>query len=48
VDDSGLGLTAPFNAPATGPAPWSVYRITARSATSCSTVEPGGTTRFTF
>ncbi|MFC9898040.1 pyridoxamine 5'-phosphate oxidase family protein [Nocardia sp. NPDC127579] len=48
VDDSGIGLTAPFNAPAVGPAPWHVYRITARSAVSVSTVEPGGTTRWTF
>lgn len=48
VDASGVRLTAPFNAPATGPAPWDVYRIEPRSATSVSTVEPGGTTRWTF
>ncbi|GAB0102877.1 pyridoxamine 5'-phosphate oxidase family protein [Nocardia sp. JMUB6875] len=48
VDESGIGLTAPFNAPATGPAPWYVYRITPRSAVSVSTVAPGGTTRWTF
>jgi len=48
VDESGLGLTAPFNAPATGPSPWFVYKITPRSATSVSTIEPGGTTRWTF
>ncbi len=48
VDDSGIGLTAPFNAPAVGPAPWFVYRITPRSATSVSTTEPGGTTAWTF
>jgi hypothetical protein len=48
VDESGTGLTAPFNAPATGPAPWHVYRITPRSAVSVSTVAPGGTTRWTF
>ena len=48
VDESGVGLTAPFNAPAVGPAPWFVYRITPRSATSVSTVEPGGATRWTF
>ncbi len=48
VDASGIGLTAPFNAPAVGPAPWFVYRITPRSATSVSTTEPGGTTRWTF
>jgi hypothetical protein len=48
VDGSGIGLTAPFNAPAVGPAPWFVYRIVARSATSVSTVETGGATRWTF
>ncbi|NUS42531.1 MAG: pyridoxamine 5'-phosphate oxidase family protein [Mycobacteriaceae bacterium] len=48
VDDSGTGLTAPFNAPAVGPAPWRVYRVTAHSAVSVSTVAPGGTTRWTF
>jgi hypothetical protein len=48
VDESGTGLTAPFNAPALGPPPWTVYRIELRSATSCSNVEPGGTTRWTF
>lgn len=48
VDDSGIGLTAPFNAPAVGPAPWFVYRITPSSATSVTTVEPGGSTRWTF
>lgn len=48
VDASGTGITAPFNAPATGPPPWFVYRITPRSAVSVSTIEPGGTTRWTF
>jgi hypothetical protein len=38
VDASGIGLTAPFNAPAVGPAPWFVDRITPRSATSVSTI----------
>ena len=48
VDASGIGLTAPFNAPAVGPAPWFVYRITPLSATSVSRIEPGGATRWTF
>lgn len=49
VDASGIGITAPFNAPAIGPAPWFVYRITPRSATSVSTTENGGaTTRWDF
>ena len=26
-DDSGSGITAPFNAPGQGPPPWNVYRI---------------------
>lgn len=49
IDESGIGLTAPFNAPAIGPAPWFVYRLTPRSATSVSTKEGGGaTTRWMF
>lgn len=48
VDESGFGLTAPFNAPAVGPAPWFVYRITPRSATSVATEDPGGATRWTW
>jgi hypothetical protein len=31
-DDSGPGITAPFNAPSQGPPPWNVYRIEPRSA----------------
>ncbi|AHH17320.1 hypothetical protein NONO_c25250 [Nocardia nova SH22a] len=48
VDPTGVGLTAPFTAPAQGPAPWFVYRLTPRSATSVTNVEPGGATRWTF
>ena len=48
VDESGTGVTAPFNAPGLGPPPWFVYRVTARSATSVSSAEPGGLTRWTF
>ena len=48
VDESGTALTAPFSAPSAGPPPWHVYRITARTATALSTVEPGGATRWTF
>lgn len=47
-DDSGGGLTAPFNAPAQGPPPWNVYRLDARSATVVWSAEPGGLTRFRF
>jgi hypothetical protein len=47
-DESGTGITAPFNAPSQGPPPWNVYRIEPRSATVVSSVEPGGLTRFRF
>jgi pyridoxine/pyridoxamine 5'-phosphate oxidase len=47
-DESGTGITAPFNAPLQGPPPWNVYRIAPRSVTVVSSVEPGGLTRFDF
>lgn len=47
-DESGSGITAPFNAPSQGPPPWNVYRIEPRSATVVLSVEPGGLTRFRF
>jgi len=47
-DESGSGITAPFNAPSLGPPPWNVYRIAPRSATVVSAAEPGGLTRFRF
>ena len=47
-DESGSGITAPFNAPSQGPPPWHVYRIDPRSATVVLGVEPGGLTRFRF
>jgi hypothetical protein len=47
-DESGSGITAPFNAPSQGPPPWNVYRIAPRSATVVLGVEPGGSTRFQF
>ncbi|HEX7106160.1 MAG TPA: pyridoxamine 5'-phosphate oxidase family protein [Acidothermaceae bacterium] len=47
-DESGSGITAPFNAPAQGPPPWHVYRIEPRSATVALGTEPGGLTRFQF
>ncbi len=47
-DSTGSGITAPFNAPAQGPPPWHVYRITPRSATVVLGAEPGGLTRFRF
>jgi hypothetical protein len=48
VHESGAGITAPYNAPSLGPAPWQVYRITPRSVTVVANVEPGGATRFRF
>jgi hypothetical protein len=47
-DDSGSGITAPFNAPSQGPPPWNVYRIAPRSATVVLSTAPGGLTRFRF
>jgi hypothetical protein len=47
-DESGSGITAPFNAPSQGPPPWNVYRIKPRSATVVASAEPGGLTRFRF
>jgi hypothetical protein len=47
-DESGAGITAPFNAPAQGPPPWNVYRIEPRSAIVTLNEEPGGLTRFLF
>ena len=48
LHESGEGITAPYNAPSLGPAPWNVYRIEPRSATVVMNVEPGGSTRFRF
>lgn len=47
-DESGTGISAPFNAPGQGPAPWNVYRIEPRTMTVTLAVEPGGLTRFRF
>ncbi len=48
-DDSGTGITAPFNAPTLGPPPWFVYEVTPRTATAVGTTEEmPGSTRFRF
>jgi len=47
-DETGTGITAPFNAPTQGPPPWHVYRVEPRSATVVLGVDPGGLTRFQF
>lgn len=46
MDESGAGITAPFNAPGQGPPPWHVFRIALRSTTVVLGTEPGGLTRF--
>ena len=38
-DDSGTGITAPFNAPTLGPPPWFVYEVKPRTATAVGTAE---------
>jgi hypothetical protein len=48
VDETGSGITAPFNAPSQGPPPWNVFRITPHSVTVVLGTEPGGLTRFKF
>jgi hypothetical protein len=48
-DDSGRGITAPFNAPALGPPPWYVYELTPHTATAVGTTEEvPGSTRWRF
>jgi len=47
-DETGSGITAPFNAPSQGPPPWNVYRVDPRSATVVLATDPGGLTRFQF
>lgn len=47
-DETGEGITAPFNAPSLGPPPWNVYRIEPRSAVVALGTEPGGLSRFRF
>ena len=48
LDETGAGITAPFNAPLQGPPPWNVYRIVLHSLTVVMGTEPGGLTRFRF
>lgn len=48
-DESGTGITAPFNAPTLGPPPWHVYEIKPRTATAVGTAEDTpGSTRWRF
>ncbi|HEX4017973.1 MAG TPA: pyridoxamine 5'-phosphate oxidase family protein [Frankiaceae bacterium] len=47
-DETGSGITAPFNAPTQGPPPWDVYRLKTRSVVVVLSMDPGGLTRFQF
>jgi hypothetical protein len=47
-DETGSGITAPFNAPSLGPPPWGIYRIEPRSAIVTLAKDPGGLTRFRY
>jgi hypothetical protein len=38
-DESGTGITAPFNAPTLGPPPWFVYEVKPATATAVGTAE---------
>jgi hypothetical protein len=48
LDETGTGITAPFNAPSQGPPPWKVYRVKPKSVTVVLGTEPGGLTKFKF
>jgi hypothetical protein len=48
LDETGCGITAPYNAPSQGLPPWNVYRIKPHSVTVVLGTEPGGLTRFKF
>ncbi|MFI9504404.1 pyridoxamine 5'-phosphate oxidase family protein [Nocardia sp. NPDC052566] len=48
LDDTGRAITAAYSAPSAGPPPWHVYRVTPRTATVVSTIEPGGATSWRF
>jgi hypothetical protein len=48
-DESGTGITAPFNAPTLGPPPWFVYEVKPSTATAVGTSESGpGSMRWQF
>jgi hypothetical protein len=45
---SGDGIVAPYNAPATGPPPWQVYRVAGHTVFGVATADPYGATRWRF
>ncbi len=44
----GDAITAPYSAPAAGPAPWHLYRVTIHTAIGTASTEPHGATRWRF
>jgi hypothetical protein len=42
------GFTAPYRAPAAGPPPWHLYRLSPHTVFGTATVEPYGATRWRF
>lgn len=46
VGGDGAQLTAEFSAPAAGPPPWNVYKMTPDTAFALGTAEPYGATRY--
>lgn len=48
-DQSGTGITAPFNAPTLGPPPWFIYEVKPQTATAVGTAEGSyGSMRWRF
>lgn len=48
VEVTGDSITAPYNAPAAGPAPWDLVRFTFHTVFGGATAEPYGATRWRF
>jgi hypothetical protein len=48
AEPSGDRVTAPYNAPAAGPAPWNLYRLVFHTVFGGATAEPYGATRWDF
>ena len=48
AEAEGNALTAPFNAPSAGPAPWHLYRLTLHTAFGVACAEPYGASRWDF
>ena len=48
VQVEGDTFTAPYSAPSAGPAPWHLFRLSARTVFGVATAEPYGATRWRF